>query len=870
MYQVGTSNLTTLMDRNHLIDDLVHRLDSASARSVLLTGPAGIGKSHLARRVLTRFAERGCAVRSISGGAAQQSLPFSSLLHLLDPGEPVAGSPLLLTQRLRSLLRPEASSNGKPLIVMVDDADLLDAQSAAVVENAAVHGHIVLVATERRSIGSRTSDHPLTALLANHADHCVVGPLADEEMTAVISEWYGPGERRSVRRLLALSQGVPLLLRAIVSNAEAAGHLATRDGLWFLSDVDLSGATLERLVHDNFERLDDQQWAIVQTLAVAGELPDVLVRRLDDRSLERLQRAKLVVGDPVKLSHPLYGEVIRASMTPDERHQILSKITTLIGPGDDVGLALLGEWLLEIDVPIDPLLARQGAAEGLRLWRTGTARRLLETLRAPTTDDLVQLQWACANDGDLDAAERVSERAVASAVSDYERAGAGLARSELLCFQLGRRTEGLDELQTMRRSLVDLVEAKRVDGAMAMYAHVCGDMALATSAREAAMAGPDSRDIVTVNAMMAAGMIPAFRGQVDGARALLLEGAELAERCGAYPEKVRFEVVLAMAASKTARFDEAIAIIDPALDAAAMSGVGPAHSAWLALAGDVARQRGLVGEAERYFREAVRACEFMDDLAIIESARAELGALLAELGEHDEASRLLFELPADHTGDIRGEGSRARGVVRMAPPAEADAMAVEFATALLGAGHGLWVPNVLFEAVRCGPAPASTAMLDKVAGMVDGPLVAAYRDAAIGRESGDTKLMAAGAARLRELGLRAIALDVEAELIAIMKAAGAASAAARQLALTQDLLASMPDRQRLPVARRVAALGIGVEVLTRRQREIAERVVAGASSREVASDLVVSIRTVDNHLAAIYRKLGVSGRDELAAVLSGG
>ncbi|MFT5025763.1 MAG: hypothetical protein ACI9CV_000515 [Ilumatobacter sp.] len=46
-------------------------------------------------------------------------------------------------------------------------------------------------------------------------------------------------------------------------------------------------------------------------------------------------------------------------------------------------------------------------------------------------------------------------------------------------------------------------------------------------------------------------------------------------------------------------------------------------------------------------------------------------------------------------------------------------------------------------------------MLDKVAGMVDGPLVAAYRDAAIGRESGDIKLMPAGAARWRKQGLRA-------------------------------------------------------------------------------------------------------------------
>lgn len=857
------------MDRNHLIDHIVHRLDSASPRSVLLTGPAGVGKSHLACRALEHFAERGCAVRSISGGVAQQSLPFSSLLHLLDPSEPLAGSPLLLTQRLRSLLRPDANSDGKPLIVMVDDADLLDAQSAAVVENAAVHGDIVLVATERRAAGSGTPDHPLTDLLSNRADHCAVGPLADDEMTTVISEWFGPGEPGSVRRLLALSGGNPLLLRAIVSNAEAAGHWATRNGLWFLSDVDLSSATLERLVHDNFERLDDQQWAIVQSLAVAGSLPEVLVRRLDDRSLERLQRAKLVTDDPVRLSHPLYGEVIRASMTPDERRQILSKITTLIGPADAVGPALLGEWLLEIDAPIDSVLARQGAAEGLRLWRTGTARRLLETLSEPTTDDLVQLQWACANDGDLDAAERISEQSVGSAVSDYERAGAGLARSELLCFQLGRRTEGLAELQSMRQSLIDPVEAKRVDGAMAMYAHVCGDMALATSALAAAIAGPDSRDIVTVNATMAAGMIPAFRGRVDTARPLLLAGIELAERCGAYPEKVRFEVVVAMAASKTARFDEANAIIDPALDAAAMSGVGPAHSAWLALAGDVARHRGLVGDAERYFREAIRACEFMDDLAVVESSRAELGALLAELGEHVEASQLLFELPADHTGDLRGEGSRARGVIRMAPAAEADAMAVEFATALFEAGHGLWAPNVLFEAVRCGPAPASAAMLDKVADMVDGPLVTAYRAAAVGREAADIELVAAGASRLRELGLRVLALDVEADLIAMMKAAGGAADAARQLVLTQDLLASTPDRQRLPVAHRVAALGAGVEVLTRRQRDIAERVVAGASSREVASDLVVSIRTVDNHLAAIYRKLGVSGRDELAAVLGG-
>ena len=44
----------------------------------------------------------------------------------------------------------------------------------------------------------------------------------------------------------------------------------------------------------------------------------------------------------------------------------------------------------------------------------------------------------------------------------------------------------------------------------------------------------------------------------------------------------------------------------------------------------------------------------------------------------------------------------------------------------------------------------------------------------------------------------------------------------------------------------------------------------GLSSREIASRLVVSARTVENHLQRAYEKLGVGGRDELAAALGGG
>lgn len=48
--------------------------------------------------------------------------------------------------------------------------------------------------------------------------------------------------------------------------------------------------------------------------------------------------------------------------------------------------------------------------------------------------------------------------------------------------------------------------------------------------------------------------------------------------------------------------------------------------------------------------------------------------------------------------------------------------------------------------------------------------------------------------------------------------------------------------------------------LTKREIEVLQLVLEGKSSREVASTLVCSKRTVDFHLARIYDKLNVSNR----------
>jgi DNA-binding NarL/FixJ family response regulator len=52
--------------------------------------------------------------------------------------------------------------------------------------------------------------------------------------------------------------------------------------------------------------------------------------------------------------------------------------------------------------------------------------------------------------------------------------------------------------------------------------------------------------------------------------------------------------------------------------------------------------------------------------------------------------------------------------------------------------------------------------------------------------------------------------------------------------------------------------------LTATERRVADLIAAGATNREAAAELFVSVRTVETHVASVYRKLGVRTRAELA------
>ncbi|MGH3413747.1 MAG: LuxR C-terminal-related transcriptional regulator [Marmoricola sp.] len=60
-----------------------------------------------------------------------------------------------------------------------------------------------------------------------------------------------------------------------------------------------------------------------------------------------------------------------------------------------------------------------------------------------------------------------------------------------------------------------------------------------------------------------------------------------------------------------------------------------------------------------------------------------------------------------------------------------------------------------------------------------------------------------------------------------------------------------------------------IDQLTRAERQVAELVGEGLTSRQIATELFVSPRTVDAHLANIYRKLEIGSRARLAAMMAG-
>lgn len=140
----------------------------------------------------------------------------------------------------------------------------------------------------------------------------------------------------------------------------------------------------------------------------------------------------------------------------------------------------------------------------------------------------------------------------------------------------------------------------------------------------------------------------------------------------------------------------------------------------------------------------------------------------------------------------------------------------------------------------------------------------AAEDAAV---AGDTLL----AARARLLAARARSAENRQEAIEAIERAREVFVSCGATRLRDE---SVRELRRL--GRRVGRGGSrgrgtgGAESLSRREREVGQLVTEGLTNREIAERLFLSEKTIESHLSAIFRKLGVRRRAAVGGVLSNG
>jgi AAA ATPase domain len=207
----------------------------AAGRGAVITGPAGVGKTTLALSGVEWAGQRGMAYRRASATRAAQGLPFGAFASLLPAGRGDAGtSPEDLGVLLGRYARAMAdATRGRPLLVFVDDAHLLDSGSAVLVQQLALTRAAIVLATVRA--GEVLPDPVLSLWKDGPAERIEIGVLDDAAVEELlVSALGGPVDAAAVRELAGRSRGNPMFLRELVSGALGTGVLAEVGGLWRL------------------------------------------------------------------------------------------------------------------------------------------------------------------------------------------------------------------------------------------------------------------------------------------------------------------------------------------------------------------------------------------------------------------------------------------------------------------------------------------------------------------------------------------------------------------------------------------------------------------------------------------------------------
>ncbi|RPF38141.1 LuxR C-terminal-related transcriptional regulator [Streptomyces sp. TLI_185] len=400
--------------------ELIRRSLTAGRHGIVVTGPAGCGKTRLVTEAV-----RGSDRARAAGTPETRHIPFAAFAHLLPEAVTLHRAVQLLS--------------GVRLLV-VDDAHLLDDASAALVHQLAVHGRtrLIVVADDGGPYPGAISRLWTGELLPRLA----LQPLPREDTEQLLAAGVGGHlEPLTLNRLHHLCQGDLRLLRELMDAVRERGLLArllpdAEEWAW-RGPVPVT-ATVRRRTAELLERPGPEERKTLERLAFAEPLP-LHVDDFDLRILEDLEADGLIRIDDqddqgtVRLAHPLHGPVLRAAAgrlrarrlarTPAQCAAALAvesaALTRRIEQADVRPLPTpVGEWLVQEGAPVPAGYAavrarfsrlrgelREAAAwarEGLRdAWGDASCRTEL-ALAAAQSGDAAAARDAVAGCPDLD------------------------------------------------------------------------------------------------------------------------------------------------------------------------------------------------------------------------------------------------------------------------------------------------------------------------------------------------------------------------------------------------------------------------------------------------------------------------------------
>lgn len=873
-------------------DELAQVLDSlTSAGGAVLAGPAGVGKSRLAAEALDAIARDGWSTFSVTAGSETVAAPFTPFAPFL--GDDHGGDHVARFLRAGAAM----TSAGDRVALWIDDAQLLDDVSLAFVRH-------LLTATPVRVVATVRTESPLPSTVARlwqdgGLRRIELHPLSQELTERLLRVvLHGDVHRSVLDWIWQTTRGNPLFVHELLLDAIDRGALAPRDGRWAVdAGVGGAGTRLQEVVAARVGAVSVDEREAVELLALAqplglttleGAVGAEVVARLEDRGLVivRADRRRKLVS----LAHPIHGEVVRATMSVTagrDRRRRLIALTTGVGGRRQPDAVRVALWRYEVG-DTDDWRSLLAAAEELA---GATDRTILSALHGAAVPD-------------ISPARGLLEQAVLLAGSAFEsgrsvRAAALLVR---LLTRLGRDAEVPDVHARAAGLAIDeadellLVKMRAVD---VFFDH--GDAPSAHTMLQAFTDRATDPDVhVAASASLA--MVTALSGAPDDALAIartvidadagargdrllgiaaaaigLGEAGRITEALATLDEAFRAlvagdpgDLVVSISLVRTlllacaGRMDEADQVVGSCYEAAVRADDGTTMGVFAALAAHLALERGHAERATALAGEATVRLADVDAYGLHDIALALRVHAAALSGELDVAAAARQQLDAEDDRKSGSESQRARGWLDVASGRTSTGVArLQVAAEVQDrAGRVMRAVAALHDLVRLGHAGVAVSRLQELATGSDSAVVDAMAAQAQAVVGSDGDALACVGAAWSAMGYDLFAAEAFAEAARVFGRAGK-SRLATNARVRSDEAARRCGRVQTP-----ALLADGpVAGLTRREREITGLAARGLTDRQIADELVVSIRTVQSHLYNAYAKLGAEGRSDLAALL---